>query len=435
MIRCKSIGYAFKAEQIPQIFGLKSTEPRSNTPEAPPSAEMFRSVFDRVPYTMDFGILLADYNLWSKLVDEKLASGKKVGDIWRTLARPLSGIRGVVSWRETFEACKIIAEKNASIPGRIMPFDVDLSTVESFSCMVLEVWASELFSSHPHIFPRRRDYRPGSGFLQLIRGEGTLIRRALYRARLLLNSVLDPLRFKRDRFRIRPGADPIRAAASRHWYSTASGVVTEDESSGGPLWTPLRLPGHFTIRGDWFLGVAHGSRSRRLGERAIDLLTSRRANITRMQMGVGLPVRGLPTKLDQNGDWIDAEFRSPFFGEDAEGHRRRLRLHDLLRLGRRPSLPHIFNENQDYCFYWLWRSGLQDYDRHSRIWSKWLIYVLDEMRSISSLTADPDATLALYDELASHAEATDEPLFRRFDALCNDLEEALGRSTIWPISR
>src|SRR5438132_14328650 len=54
---------------------------------------------------------------------------------------------------------------------------------------------------------------------------------------------------------------------------------------------PVGLPGKYTCRGDWFLAVARGSRSYRLGERAIDLLCTRRANIVRVQTGVGLPVR------------------------------------------------------------------------------------------------------------------------------------------------
>src|SRR5205085_11463416 len=56
---------------------------------------------------------------------------------------------------------------------------------------------------------------------------------------------------------------------------------------------PVGLPGHFSVRGDWFLAVAGGSRSGRLAERALDLLNSRRANYTRLKQGLGLPTRHL----------------------------------------------------------------------------------------------------------------------------------------------
>src|SRR5262249_9623181 len=80
------------------------------------------------------------------------------------------------------------------------------------------------------------------------------------------------------------------AVASRHWYKTAS-QCPDEITSKEPL-VAVRLPGRFSVRGDWFLAVSGGSRSIRQAERALDLLNSRRANVIRLQLGVGLPTRG-----------------------------------------------------------------------------------------------------------------------------------------------
>lgn len=93
----------------------------------------------------------------------------------------------------------------------------------------------------------------------------------------------DPFDFRADR-------TPVREAiAARHWYKTACMAASNGEKTGhsSELMVAVRLPGHYSARGDWFLAAAKGSRSARLAERAIDVLSSRRANILRLQRGVG----------------------------------------------------------------------------------------------------------------------------------------------------
>lgn len=96
----------------------------------------------------------------------------------------------------------------------------------------------------------------------------------------------------------------VTAIASRRWYSTAtappeaasaSPEATED-AAPTEVFVPLALPGRFCVRGDWFLAVARGSCLPRLGERTMDILCSRRANMVRLQLGLGLPVRDADPK-------------------------------------------------------------------------------------------------------------------------------------------
>ena len=85
----------------------------------------------------------------------------------------------------------------------------------------------------------------------------------------------------------------MHAVASRHWYKTACTFSNDLYNSDGihDSLEALRLPGHFSARGDWYLGSPASSRSRLLAQHAIDLLSSRRGNLARMHQGLGLPVR------------------------------------------------------------------------------------------------------------------------------------------------
>ncbi len=420
-------------------------------------------VFDRVPYTLDFGLLLADQARWTLVFDKEVGPENdkrlKIRQIWNALCVPASGAPKqrleVISWRHFFEACQAVAENTASRhkPGEpvsertVLPFDVDLCTIETLSCLVLEIWASEIYKLDHDVdrfFPATRDQAARAGLVELIGEPESIYRRALFRAWLLLNAVVAPEQFEHDDSRLlRPGPWP-NAVACRHWYSTACPMASQNEAR---QLAPLRLPGHFTTRGDWFLGVASGSRSRRLGERAIDLLTSRRANITRMLLGLGLPVRGFASSITGERRTSDAEFRSRLRTYDDQEHPRRLRLQDLLRLSGITTLDLLAasHQNEDapdlsvatnaIDFRHLWRSRLRAYDRHARIWSRWLIFAFDSMRhpdapNKQKLDGGPDL-FTLYDSLDRWVVEYDDrkeeaPQFFFFDRLCDDLSAALG---------
>jgi len=146
--------------------------------------------------------------------------------------------------------------------------------------------------------------------------------------------------------------------------------VWKELGSDDPV-IPARLPGHATTRGDWFLTVGRESRSRRLGERAIDLICRRRSNLDRLRAGVGLPVRKLIRE-----DW-DAKGSVKKYDQvltamahySKDGRRRMVRYSELLQLGSR-------GDNKP--FQWLWRSRLAEYHQHDRVWERWLGRLVSE---------------------------------------------------------
>jgi len=193
----------------------------------------------------------------------------------------------------------------------------------------------------------------------------------LYETWLLLLEVLDfqeyidhevPFESKRDR---RP--DPA-AAACRHWYKTACLALEQAERDPdlkhAPTLIPVRLPGSFSIRGDWYLAVAQGSRSSRLADLALDLLSSRRANRTRLHLGMGLPVRDvLPS------DQIK-KLRTKLT-VTVEGVRYEVLYGDLLELCGEYVTSEKGTSPRDK-FRWAFRSGFRDYDRQAIAIRRWL---------------------------------------------------------------
>lgn len=439
-------------------------------------------VSDRVPYTMDFGFLLVDDKAW-EAADQSEKVGPKgqertISAIREALALPKdagatppaappgpASTRAevpvpkdasatppanptIIPWRTFFQACTVVAHHASNRPrpwwgGHATPptprlaFDLDHSTAESLSAFVLELWASEILApglkdkDNKECFRGARHHKRGDSLAELIGLDRDVYRRrALYRAWVLLETMVPPSRFQREHFRFKPRPALPEAVASRHWYSTACPAASKS-GENDLLLVPLRMPGNYTCRGDWFLSIIKGSRSRRAGERAIDLLCSRRANITRMQLGMGLPTRG----FDVRGHLNDAEFRSPLRVPDDGWRMRNLRLRDFRMLGASPIDSEATPSGE---FRWLWRSLIADYDRNSRVWSKWIAYALCEMREPESKCDDPShkAAFALYDRLEGWVQAKaeldpeDQKRFDRFDQLCRELRDALNRATI-----
>lgn len=311
-----------------------------------------------------------------------------------------------VSWRMFFEACKKVAEEQSDELSRpIKAFDFSQISPESFSSLLLEMWLSDIYDSlkkkidkskgakqakfqdeldrivegisKRHLFlpeaPRRgiAKSKPRTG------GEkdppadidNKTERRSLslsgllkdywlelYKSWLILIEVVDFSDIVGERtvsnFDFKSKNADFSAIASRNWYKTAS--QCPDEISAKEPMVAVRLPGHFSVRGDWFLAVSASSRSIRQGERALDLLNSRRSNVTRLELGIGLPTRAskltrLRTKLiSHQGGQDNVEYGT------------------LLRIGAGSEYGTKDN------FYWLWRSSLDDYANCNRIWHTWL---------------------------------------------------------------
>jgi KaiC/GvpD/RAD55 family RecA-like ATPase len=390
-----------------------------------------RESVDRVPFTWDFGFLLCNKTAWDAARDEPIEpratiknqeavqqsnmESQLVGHVWDGLFKlpekpseqsattseaeqaATSRVETPVRWFDFLRAAKIVSEFQGYRTAIVATaFDFTILTPESFSCLVLEMWFSEIYSSVQKyadaekaarlIGLTQREWRSQEekcvSLLAMLENErkyklSDLLKERkdtrkiqgysleLYKVWLLLLEVLDfsalvgspgRLNFEFKSRDVNPSA-----VSARHWYSTASKFM--DSLSPEQLeynWIPLRLPGHFSLRGDWFLAVAGGSRSSRLADHALDLLSSKRANVMRLQEGIGLPTRELNIESHLRTRLVCAlDPGKPLANVEYEA---------LRELGA----PYYTKHARKQEFFWLWRSRITAYNRHSRIWHKWL---------------------------------------------------------------
>ena len=234
-----------------------------------------------------------------------------VGDVWNALVLKRDKFKNFLksedfqpSWELFFQAC-LLVEKTTKRPA----FQVDLCTAETLNSLVLEVWFSSMLN---WCVCRQLDNNPKDDKFAK-QCEKVLIRQLLHVAGnnnalkpneepftlgqwvehgypwlfytiSLLNTVLPKLNQDQNRLVLQQ-ADP-NTTAIRSWY--APSVMLQKNN---PNLTACRNAGRFSVRGDWFLSFAAGSRSRLLAFSAIDKLTTRRMNLQRLRDGVGLPVR------------------------------------------------------------------------------------------------------------------------------------------------
>jgi KaiC/GvpD/RAD55 family RecA-like ATPase len=446
-------------------------------------------VVDRIPFYWDFGFLLCDSQVWKNAETEPLhiwnsnKSKEKeevfVGDIWRRSRRIECGRiqypnerERLVSWRQFAEATKNVGALASMRLGQHAPaFDMPIRSGESVSCLVLEVWASEVYAKYkresdrhacktgllPILFGRftRRSWSRAEmggllGLLQEPEGKSlkTLYFRALskgelprlhhhsmelFKATLLLCEILDLPTIARsdDPWSLNARGVQSHAVSARHWFGTAYDTLSQ--TAGNLGLTAMRLPGHFSVRGDWYLGVAQGSQSYLLGDRALDLLSSRRGNVERLQQGLGLPVR----KVSRDGSGL----RTPLFTTDENGRRDWIRYKELVSLGS----PEVKDWEQKEDFHWLWRSSLGDYDAQSRTFQRAVAWIVQWWHNMAPIRGTGwTSGFDLYDAIERYeacrdtdpAEAAnifekyfDVPSLWEFPAMMDDVVNGLRRST------
>lgn len=348
-----------------------------------------------VPYSWDAGFLLLDRRAWAEAAME----GEGGADGHRSqLVRKVSDAispKGTetCSWRQFLRACQFVSRRVYSTLSDEVPpaFDLDMNASESINCLFLEVWASEIaLSQGTNKLGRKLAKKPltPSGLPSLLKWVKDY-RFELYLTFLLLSEVLEAgkVREPLDPFEFQVRGAASKAVASRHWYSSACEFFSDHP---GAAFEVARLPGSYTCRGDWFLGVARGSRSRRLGERAIDLLSSRRANAFRLSHGIGLPTR-------------------------------KLHAADPLSSYTRTAIPWSTESGVDLMFYeefvkrsglgtdsglrYLWRSNLLGYHRHARVLTKWIGTTLGWFgQTKEKRSGDWDNGFKLYDRFRLFSE-------------------------------
>jgi KaiC/GvpD/RAD55 family RecA-like ATPase len=356
---------------------------------------------DRVPFTWDFGFLLCPKSLWDLAGNEAIRpGGVTVSEVWAKLPNVVdTKEQPPINWRTFLGACEKVSaaySRRSSLPVRVL--DVSTLAPESFVCLVLEIWASEIFdalsTNEKQEFINRFSYvdwnsQTTSGLIEWLNDDSYLL--AFYKTWLLLmqsvslSDLVDEGTIPRLKSREVDG----NAVATRHWYKTACGQQICPLTKEVAL--PVRLPGHFSMRGDWFLAVAGGSRSERLGRRALDLLSSRRANFRRLELGIGLPTREispgeifevLPTALSKR---------------DPNGRTSAVTYKELIGAGN--------SKRGDFA--WFWRSQLRDYHRHSRFLHKWMGQMLARWQDLK-LELGPKwrSGFDVYDDLAGKTPST-----------------------------
>ncbi len=370
-------------------------------------------LIDRVPFSWDFGFLLCQKRAWqtSRTFWVENQDGSKtvwnVAQVWNLLTKaeydepsetkqkkkvnkkkkekdsePLS----YVSWRVFIEACKKAAEEQSDKFSKpITAFDFAQISPESFSSLILEMWFSEIYDSLGKKIDKV-DQHADSSKQELDRILGAISKRQLflsetnqrtqhhlsllelvekywlelYKSFLILIEVINFSDIIGEssvtNFELKSKNTDFCAIASRHWYKTAS-QCPDEIFSKEPL-VAVRLPGRFSVRGDWFLAASGSSRSFRQAERALDLLNSRRSNVTRLQLGIGLPTR--VHKLEDGRSSLGSvrtKLTSHQHGQESVEYETFLK---------------IAAQRDKRDFYWLWRSGLDDYAHCNRIWHRWL---------------------------------------------------------------
>ena len=238
--------------------------------------------------TDDFSAAITVGDVWDALCldGEQFGNNKSKRKSKGTQKPRLDEAAFAPSWSMFFEACKLVANASGGIP-----FDMDLRTRETLNSTFLEIWFSLIRDFIVQDREKNREetletlesvlamaYKDFPKFLAMILPE---VDEALLLAASNLTDVL-PGRYREDSL-VCGKPDPD-AVAIRTWF--APGVLCQSERPG---LSALRLPGRYSVRGDWYLGIASKSRSKALGMQAIKKLTSPLMNRKRLVDGVGLP--------------------------------------------------------------------------------------------------------------------------------------------------
>ncbi|MFO0976941.1 MAG: ATPase domain-containing protein [Planctomycetaceae bacterium] len=427
--------------------------------------------FSKVPYCWDFGFLMLDSEKWQNQLEgvpitaskNAAACSCKYHSVQQIVVEGKTPERQNASWLEfatdAWAICNQGNKKNRS--GNLVPLMVAPEEQETLACLFLEIWVSQIEqyrrSDAELDFLLTRDRMPHrNSLVELIRK----YRKEAVEAILLLSSLI-PASMINDENELLPCSEVLktcRPIAIRMWYSSTPWLNSLEQktalegnsgvaSNKSPVFTSefiaTQLPGTRITRGDWFLSIARGSRSILMGERAIDLLTSRRANITRLQNGIGLPVRDSgPESPHKRELWTtlrhlsheeaakSTDSRALVHEHDGQA-RPRVRYDELLKIA-----PVQEPRDQDSPA-WLWRSRIAQYDRHSRLFRRWICAMLKRMPEIvtsskkSPLNADRDPCLQLFDELVQTGNISSGPA-KIITEYLDDFAESLQRATVAP---
>ncbi len=364
----------------------------------------------KIPYSWDFGLIMCHAAAWERAAKLRFTPGRRMQPERMTVGALLGKLGSGaerVTWRAFLRACQVVADAQ---PHNSVDraFEVSMTAPETYSCLVLELWLSEIQLA-------------GGTLAGQVPSLPRLLRdrhRELLLALVLLGSVLDIETLPSRGLTFESTRVTGEAVASRHWYGTACAMPRSGRIDD--LFVPYRLPGSYVTRGDWYLAVPRATRSRRLSMRALDVLLSRRANAERLQHGVGLPVRKLADSI--SGQSGVEDLWTPLYRVDARRANRLepLSYHDLARLAA-PSSP---------CATTLiWRSRIPGYDAHNRTWSKWLCRQRETWSEFASEAQGKSTSgtgFGLYDAIENQESTTEyAALAASFQTRCEFIAASL----------
>ena len=353
---------------------------------------------DRIPLYWDFGFIIADKALWESCANNHVRDlrGKTwpIHEIWDQLCLPDDRIRnsgncdGIlrkrpVDWLAFISACHLISRQH---PGTV-PFDLESASSESIVCVLLEIWGSvteqnliegDGINTTFNLLRKRESGQNSSepNLRQLVEKHPT----SLFIACSLVVQALSHIQGTHDR-----GTQKVnnsdRFVASRQFYSTASPLLIKSLESKRQLCS-LRLPGQYSVRGDWYLSVPNGSRSWLLAERCIDILCSRRMNLLRLIDGIGLPVR------DIVHDSKMKNIATSLLRWNKEiGRPESLSYGEVQKLGCYDE--DVSGSTKKDEFYWLWRSSIRNYEREAFYLRRWIGRMLfDKRKWLNTVISD-----------------------------------------------
>jgi hypothetical protein len=172
-------------------------------------------------------------------------------------------------------------------------FDFPKATVSNYNCVFLEILLSLglITDSQQPIDLAKTLGRDLA--VEACLAFRTLCRRS-YISQTKRAPPLWPIRhFGQGREELVAGAVRIRPDAlfSRHWYSTLTDMLSKMAPEERQNVGISPLPGKTSVMGDWYLGIPSSSGWPEIGRTIVKMLTSREAEIDRLQLGVGWPTR------------------------------------------------------------------------------------------------------------------------------------------------
>ncbi len=380
---------------------------------------------DRHPYIWDFGFLAIRRNPWKIALSalsvntQAIAGNSTSNNNTKTVIEDLLNHGKVnCNWRDFFATCREVARLGSiEPPTRNNIFSIPGSSKETWSCFLLEVWMSEYYSSDTnpesglkHLFSRKGEtvdkklqnntwlkVNPNKKTLMRPRNHGETIPEFDFRSLLDVNNISLSLETLCEKGTIPVGVtnpldallnaallivthvdidsyadhdsqtmdrhpdNPEIAMASRVWYKTCPDYYGTFNSNDPIAFRAL--PGNFSTRGDYFLAIAAGSQSQRLGYRALDLMSSISSNVERTKTGVGLESR----RIHKNASietclWTDESKPNGF----TRPVPRRLMSKEVVEFGR----------ESEPDFHWLWRSCIPHYEPHQHLFQKFIYKIM-----------------------------------------------------------